>query len=800
MEPEDNQTSASTGSEFGHQVADLVPGQKVGGGRYTLIQFLGKGGMGIVWLAKDERLGETLALKLLPAQISGDPVALDDMRRETLKSRRLSHPNIIRIHDIFEADTEPCFISMEFVDGPNLSRLRLQQPGRLFAWDYLAPLVKQLCDGLDYAHSERVIHRDLKPANMMLDSRGRLKLADFGIAAVVSDSMSRVSLKHSTSGTVTYMSPHQMNGQRPQPADDIYSLGATLYELLSSRPPFYRGDIINQVQNIEPQSLAERLAELELTNEIPRAVSDAVIACLAKDPAQRPASAGAVAEWMGLQPATQPLRPQFANPEPEPELAPEPEGPVAGTIQIEDQPQEEAVPEPADSKRTGLWIGVGLAAVLVLAVCGWFIKKASNRRSASSKTPANASSSAAITPAAAASTQPFTLAAKPISLIPLVSLPRDAVKGDWTVASAGLSVQTPAAGSALQFPYQPPEEYDFEIEFTPQAAGMNVNQYISVQGRSFAWKLNSHGRTPPLYGFELLDGKKATEQPEAAVNKPLVIETGKRYTSKVEVRRTGLRGLVNGEEYVKWSGDFSRFSMEDVTKLGDDRHLGVGSWKRAVVFHRAEVLEVTGKGQMAAASAAPTFRPLFDGQTFAGWRGYTSPEMPADCKVDRGTFTGPAKALIVTKEEFGDFELLFDWKVGALGNGGIYFRIPMDDGGQLPLSAPEFQLLDDAVSAPPVAKNGSLFGIVPPIVAAGRAVGDWNTGRLVARGGSVEHYVNDQLVCRYDLRSAEFQAMKKLGSANMAGNAKYGQTTRGPIGLQFWGGEVAYRNLRIRPL
>lgn|GEM_PF-2483415 len=784
-------------------MADLVPGQKVGGGRYTLIQFLGKGGMGIVWLAKDERLGETLALKLLPAQISGDPVALDDMRRETLKSRRLTHPNIIRIHDIFEAETEPCFISMEYVDGPNLSRLRLQQPDRLFAWDYLAPLVRQLCDGLDYAHGEKVIHRDLKPANMMLDSRGRLKLADFGIAAVVSDSMSRVSLKHSTSGTVAYMSPHQMNGQRPTPADDIYSLGATLYELLTSRPPFYRGDIINQVQNIEPQSLAERLAELELANEIPLAVGDVVMACLAKDPTQRPPSAGAVAEWMGLQGATQPTRLQFTKPEPEPEA----EELSAETIQTDVQPEEEVVPAPVGDRRPGLWIGLGLAAVLVVGLGGWAVFRSQGK--SGSKTPTSTSPVASAPPSASGAAQPVAPAGKSINLLPLVSLPRDATKGTWTMTADGLSVATPAAASALEFPYEPPEEYDFEIEFTPQAPGMNVNQYLSVQGRSFAWKLNSHARTPPLYGFEQLDGRKATEQPEAAANKPLVLEVGKRYVSKIEVRRTSLRALVNGEEYVKWSGDFSRFSMEEVTKLGSDRHLGVGSWKRAVVFHRAEVREVTGQGKPGSASAlaattGPTgeagFRPLFDGQTLNGWSGYPNPELPADCRVVSGALTGPARALIVTQEEFGDFELRFDWKVGDKGNGGIFFRIAMAEGGPLPLGAPEFQLLDDAVPAPPYAKSGGLFGIAPPLVAAGRSVGDWNTGRLVARGGSVEHHVNGQLVCRYDLNGAEFQAMKKLGAASFAGNPKFGQNPRGPIGLQFWGGEVAYRNLRIRPL
>ena len=231
--------------------------------------------MGVVWLARDERLGDTVALKLLPPEIQSDPVALDDLRRETLKSRRLTHPNSSsRIHDFFEAPGEAAFISMEFVDGPNLTELRLQQPARLFTWEFFRPLARQLCDAMEYAHTEKVIHRDLKPGNMMLDSRGRLKLADFGIAATVSDSVSRVSLRQMTSGTPTFMSPQQMEGQMPRVADDIYALGATLYELLTSRPPFHTGDIHASGEECGAHGPAERLADLEFArNEIPADVA-----------------------------------------------------------------------------------------------------------------------------------------------------------------------------------------------------------------------------------------------------------------------------------------------------------------------------------------------------------------------------------------------------------------------------------------------------------------------------------------------------------------------------------------------
>src|SRR5688572_26902478 len=283
-------------------LAHLESGFLVGNGRFTLIRFIGRGGMGVVWLARDESLREDVALKFLPPEIRFDAVALDDLRRETARARKLTHPNIIRIHDLYKDDRE-AFISMEFIDGANLGDLRLGREQQVFEWDFLRPLIKQLCDALDYAHGEKVVHRDLKPANMMLDSRGRLKLSDFGIAAQVSDSVSRVSMiRHGQSGTITYMSPQQMDGKLPQITDDIYALGATLYELLTGRPPFFTGDIGYQVRHLPPPSMEERMAELGVDNPVPASIAALIMACLRKAPEERPQNARAVAEWIEMRP------------------------------------------------------------------------------------------------------------------------------------------------------------------------------------------------------------------------------------------------------------------------------------------------------------------------------------------------------------------------------------------------------------------------------------------------------------------------------------------------------------------
>ena len=283
-------------------LAALTAGSRVGGGRFSLLRLLGRGGMGVVWLARDEQLREGVALKFLPPEIRHDAVALDDLRRETSRSRKLTHPHIIRIHDLYKTEQE-AFISMEYVDGLNLSEMRLQQPDRVLTWSFLEPLVKELCQALNYAHEERIVHRDLKPANMMVDGRGRLKLADFGIAAVVTDTVSRMSVgRHALSGTACYMSPQQLDGKPPQVTDDVYSVGATLYELLTSRAPFFTGDIAHQVRTFAPQPIEKRLSQLNLHNPVPEAVSAVIMSCLAKEAEKRPQSARAIAEQIGIGP------------------------------------------------------------------------------------------------------------------------------------------------------------------------------------------------------------------------------------------------------------------------------------------------------------------------------------------------------------------------------------------------------------------------------------------------------------------------------------------------------------------
>src|SRR5216117_1599087 len=279
---------------------DAVGGQLVFG-RYTLVKILGRGGMGIVWLARDEELERNVALKFLPDLMIQDRAVFDQLKRETKRCLELTHPHIVRIHDFIHDERSGC-ISMEYVDGETLSNLRAEKERRVFEPDEIAAWISQLCEALNYAHHHaHVIHCDLKPANLMVNQRGSLKVSDFGIARNLVDSVSRVTAQQGRGGTLIYMSPQQLNGKRCTHLDDIYSLGATIYELLASKPPFYSGNIDRQICERVAPSMTERRKELDIEPASVTSIwEDTVAACLAKDPSRRPQSATEVAERLQL--------------------------------------------------------------------------------------------------------------------------------------------------------------------------------------------------------------------------------------------------------------------------------------------------------------------------------------------------------------------------------------------------------------------------------------------------------------------------------------------------------------------
>ncbi len=245
--------------------------------RYRVLKELGMGGMGVVYLAMDEKLEMTVAIKVLRDVLSRDPGSVKRLIAEARHSMILSHANIVRVHN-FEDGEMSKFLVMEYVDGETLGH-RLARETKLSEED-TRKIGIEVCKGLEHAHAKNVIHRDLKPGNVLLGKDGSIKLADFGIARVCRDSMSRLTSQQS-SGTLLYMSPEQLAGKSNE-ASDIYSLGIMFYEMLSGEPPFTSGDITYQIREMRPEPVPDISADMNAM----------VLRCLEKRPENRFAGVG----------------------------------------------------------------------------------------------------------------------------------------------------------------------------------------------------------------------------------------------------------------------------------------------------------------------------------------------------------------------------------------------------------------------------------------------------------------------------------------------------------------------------
>ena len=236
--------------------------------RYRIVGLLGRGGMGEVYRAEDLKLGQVVALKFLPKDVTHRADWLARFHQEVRLARQVSHPNVCRVHDIGETG-EQHFLSMEYIDGEDLASL-LRRIRRLPS-DKALELARQLCAGLAAAHERNVLHRDLKPANVLIDGQGRAHLADFGLADLADRQRDRSEL----AGTPGYMAPEQLEGREVTKRTDVYALGLVLCEMFTGKRPLAAGGLNNP--DLDP------------------AIERVILRCLEHDPARRPPSAVAVA-------------------------------------------------------------------------------------------------------------------------------------------------------------------------------------------------------------------------------------------------------------------------------------------------------------------------------------------------------------------------------------------------------------------------------------------------------------------------------------------------------------------------
>jgi len=334
---------------------NLAPGTAFGS-RYRIESLLGEGGMGAVYKAYDTELGRTVALKLVRPELATSPQTMQRFKQELLLASKISHKNILRIHDLGDAGGVK-FITMALVEGTDLAGV-IEKNGRL-PFDRALKFTRQLCSALEAAHSEGVVHRDLKPQNILIDQADNIYVSDFGLAKSLEAEATMMTRSGQILGTPRYMSPEQVEARDVDHRADIYSMGLIIYEMFTADIPF-RGE--SAMQLMYQRVTAAPQDPRTIFPEMPDYLANIILKCLERDPDKRYQTAREVLDDLDAQkiPALSPASSTVTTTTtttattsaPKPKSGPKP---GSATISIE-------IPKP-----TGRW-GIIIGAVLLVVV------------------------------------------------------------------------------------------------------------------------------------------------------------------------------------------------------------------------------------------------------------------------------------------------------------------------------------------------------------------------------------------------------------------------------------------------
>ncbi|HEX5430431.1 MAG TPA: protein kinase [Bryobacteraceae bacterium] len=446
-------------------------GERVGD--YEVVEILGSGGMGEVYKVRNLISDRLEAMKVLLPNMSSDPDLADRFLREIKVQAALDHPNIARLHTAQQAGNQ-LVMFMEYVEGTSVEKLLEQGPLGVSASVNCAA---QVLEALAYAHGHGVVHRDIKPANIMRTPTGAVKLMDFGIARMQADR--RLTQTGHTVGSLYYMSPEQIKGGEPDPRSDLYSLGISLYEMLTGRKPF-QGDSDYSIMAAHMQQIPA--APIEVVPGVPPDLSEIVLTAIAKDPAARFQNAAAFRGALRTleNPAVQ-TAPIMAPP-------PLPEAPLPN-VAPPPPPQSYAAPPPMPAafppkpaSRRGLYMALGsVATIAVLAIAALELPKYLHARAGENEPASTAAVAPTSTPTPAAAinaTPPVTVASAP-ALAPApepapVSAAKAAVQKESPAPQVALRQRPAPVARAAKPPQNPPQRELAQAEpaRTPQPAAV----------------------------------------------------------------------------------------------------------------------------------------------------------------------------------------------------------------------------------------------------------------------------------------------------------------------------------------
>jgi serine/threonine-protein kinase len=511
-------------------------------GPFRLVRKLGQGGMAAVYLGVEPTGKRQVAIKVLPKQAGeGDDSDLRRFSREAAAAIRLVHPNLVRGVSLGE-DRGRTYYVMEYLEGETLDE-RLKREGRI-PWAQALELVAPIAEALAYAHGRGLVHRDVKPSNILITKAGTPKLLDLGISKnVAASSPSFRTESGVVLGTPYYISPEQARAEEKiDGRADLYSLGATLYHLVTGRVPFQAPtplEILAQHLNAEPPD--PRLGAPDL----PEGVVLLLQRMLRKSPLERHRDGAELAADLKR-------------------------------VRRGKRPGADRLP-----RRAGLWIGAAaVAAVLAFLLI--------DRMGEEPPRP----------PAPGAPV--VDKATRTINLLKDVDPARHAVAGSWSRTKDGLVCARSPFGR-IGFAYEPPEEYDYLVEFTRHEGRSSVAQFCGAGRSGFAWEMGVFGNIAHGF-FARSDPPGATVPPTPQRD---ALSDGRRYRSLVQVRKGGCKAFLDDQLRLEWTTDFSTLRGNPAWALGFEKELGLGADESAVVFHRAEVREISGAGRTRPRTSGP---------------------------------------------------------------------------------------------------------------------------------------------------------------------------------------------------
>ena len=517
-------------------------------GRFKLLALLGQGSLGRVFRVEDTLLERQAALKVLPRkyQRGSRTIAVERLVREVRAAATLDHPHIVTIYEVNEA-SGVYYIAMELIDGGSLRDV-VKAAGPM---EHTRACVTcaEAAEALVQAHARGIIHRDIKPSNLMLTRGGRCKVSDFGLARI-DDSGDLSSVMPDSGGTGQFVAPEILRGVPASPQSDIYSLGATLWYLLTGDAPFQAetpGELLRQHLDASLPNLGK------MRPDLPPGLIRAIEKSIAKNPSDRFASVEQFAKVLRVH-----------------TIAVEHSSSLELAVVAEPAPPAQQIAPAAHAMRfprpRQVTLQVACAAALAFAAA---LIPAWRMLSTPKSTQAP--------PALSVNPQPRT-----IDLLSLLSEPqRHAIRGKWRLEGGSLfSDVTPQA--TIEIPYRPGREYDFIVEFT--TTGGLVEQQLTHLGTPFSWCMNVH----ELCGFESIRGTHLWEGP-SRVRMPL--QPDSRHTSVVQVRNDRVRAILDGNLLCEWKTDYRDLSRQKDWVMDDNTHLGLGTSDKWAAFHRVTLIE-----------------------------------------------------------------------------------------------------------------------------------------------------------------------------------------------------------------